>query len=211
MTASEQPASRAGPASRSGVPRGQDAAVPPPVFASPGQLPREDPADPSLLAELLPTYAIDVPFWTPGLRHTAAALGWRWLIMGPCLFVLALPAVAMLHMPFVGAALISLWAWQIWVLALGVAISLGAWAYRRAIRGRTGPFCIHCGYDLDGAPREGRCSECGRFFVRGIWEEYRRDPAFFRRRVAALRELPALPALDMRGPQPPPSSSPAQP
>ncbi len=79
---------------------------------------------------------------------------------------------------------------KIWISGVSVVVSLSIWGMRNAVRERKGVFCIHCGYDLSGSQAQGTCPECGRPYIVGICEEFKKDPAFFRTRFAALRSLP---------------------
>lgn len=159
--------------------------VPPPVHASVSHIATVGSSPFSTLSELFPAH--DIPLWTPSIADLLLALGWRWVIMTPALVVVLGPVIALLLLPVTRAALFSIWFLKIWLFALGVVATLVIWAYRNVVALRTGIFCIHCGYDLHAGPPTGVCPECGRRYVPGICDEYRKDPAFFRRRIAALR------------------------
>jgi hypothetical protein len=47
---------------------------------------------------------------------------------------------------------------------------------------RRPPFCIHCGYDLQGLPDNSRCPECGEPYTLAGCSAYQRDPVGYRRR-----------------------------
>jgi tRNA(Ile2) C34 agmatinyltransferase TiaS len=47
---------------------------------------------------------------------------------------------------------------------------------------RRAPFCIHCGYDLQGLPDNHRCPECGEHYTLASCADYQRDPIDFQRR-----------------------------
>ncbi|MFA6045957.1 MAG: hypothetical protein WC718_13325 [Phycisphaerales bacterium] len=163
--------------------------VPPPTGASPSHLPATDiTGGASLLASMLP--AGDVPFWRPGILALAAALGWRWIFMGPALLFTIAPIIAFAEAPGGRVGMMWLFTFKLWIFAISVVISLSIWALRNAVRQRKGVFCIHCGYDLSGSLAKGACPECGRPYIVGICDEYKKDPAFFRTRFAAIRSLP---------------------
>lgn len=163
--------------------------VPPATGASPSHLPASDvTGGASLLASLLP--AGDVPFWRPGLASMAAALGWRWIFMGPALLLTIAPVIAFAQAPRGTISVMWVATLKLWIFAISVVVSLSIWALRNAVRSRKGTFCIHCGYDLSGGQPQGACPECGRPYISGICQEYKKDPAFFRTRFAALRSLP---------------------
>lgn len=163
--------------------------VPPPTGASPSHLPvSEVSGGAPVLAALLP--AGDVPFWRPGIGTIAMTLGWRWIFMGPALLLSIGPIIAFAEAPSGTASMMWLLTLKLWIFAIGVVISLSIWGLRNSVRRRAGDFCIHCGYDLPGAHPQGICPECGRPYVVGICDEYKKDPAFFRTRFAAIRSLP---------------------
>ncbi|MBY0263376.1 MAG: hypothetical protein K2Q20_13595 [Phycisphaerales bacterium] len=168
--------------------------VPPAVHASPASLPPDQLAAIGQLGgetlHGLRTIAgmPEVRFWRPGLVDVAAAMGWWWTLLAPSLMVIASPLLLFAYSGW-GAIMVSIYTIKLWILALGIAITLYIRAVRRAVQVRTDPFCIHCGYSLSDAATT-RCPECGAAFTPGISDEYRKDPAFFRSRVAALRRLP---------------------
>jgi hypothetical protein len=131
----------------------------------------------------------DVPFWTPTWRDSARHLGWRWIFAIPAVFVLAL-----LLATLVGRGRYFLPVWMIGVkvlvilLAIPVLLLLEMW--RKTISSREDPFCIHCGYGLQGLPDHHRCPECGRPYSFAIINEYRRDPHWFKQRYKMLGRLP---------------------
>lgn len=146
--------------------------------------------DPVRVAVAAMTGSRGLRFWRPGAVDVARVLGWRWIIMGPALVLSIAPLL-----------LIPLWtAWSVtvlwvmglklWLLAVGSVITLWVWGVRQAVRARTGAFCIFCGYSLENRGLSGDCPECGRGFIAGLSDEYRKDPAFFRRRVDALKHAP---------------------
>ncbi len=140
-----------------------------------------------------PPSAEAVPFWTPTWRDVARHMGWRWLLFAPAVLLVAGLAAAFAFLP---------WHWWSWanvlvgygkliVTCVGLAVASVGVAVQSAIRVRSEPFCIHCGYDLTGLADGGRCPECGRTFSLKVVEEYRRDPQWFARRYRQRDEVPA--------------------
>lgn len=128
------------------------------------------------------------PFWKPRLRDSVRYLGWRILLVLLCSIALAaLIFVALRWSQFTWA--IALWKPIIMMVAIPILISLSAMG--SAMRARPDPFCIHCGYSLQGLPDHYPCPECGRPNCLRLIDEYRRDPAWF---VARCRNRLSLPS-----------------
>src|SRR5262249_31891301 len=67
---------------------------------------------------------------------------------------------------------------------------VGLYVMRLALRARAEPFCIFCGYSLQGLPERYRCPECERAYTPEMIADYRRDPEWFRQRWKMQRSLP---------------------
>lgn len=177
------------------------ASMPPPVFASAVDLPKPpaDALDPDFLIRWKDQ---QIPFWRPTVSYLLGAIGWRWVFMAPALFVLVgLPIFFALHP---GAArYLGCHTLFVWGFALAVGITLIEAAIQRGVRARHEPFCIHCGYSVEGLGESGQCPECGRFFIRPLIDEFRKDPQFFAHRVRkALSHPPSEPFPAGEGPTP---------
>ncbi|MBI4719555.1 MAG: hypothetical protein HY763_17295 [Planctomycetes bacterium] len=149
--------------------------VPPPVFATP--------LDVAAGGESAPTW------WQPGWHDIARFVGWRWVLLAPALGVVAAFVGAFLWAPLRGVLLIV--GAKLLLLVAAVALSLAAYVIRRAVRARTEPFCIFCGYNLTGLPDNYRCPECGRPYTWRLVDEYRKDPLWFAARWKMHTQHPA--------------------
>ena len=89
-----------------------------------------------------------------------------------------------------------LWWFGAKVLALTLAVPVIAWGHLRdkATKARRDPFCLHCGWTLNGLPQEGNCPECGRAFKMQVVEMFRRDPAWV---IAYWRSAHKPPPVDL--------------
>lgn len=124
-----------------------------------------------------------VRWWKPSLATLLGELGWAWwLLLGLCTLVLA-GWVAIL--PFAG--IWGLVTYKIALLGVVVILTIRSKAVRRILAARREPFCIHCGYSLDGLDAFGDCPECGMPYSLAVVEDYRRDPAWFIRRYEMAR------------------------
>lgn len=131
----------------------------------------------------------DVPFWRPGAAEIAKALGWKWLILLPCLLVVIGGPVFAVTLPGVVMHGLS-GEIKLWILAIGASITLILSAIKRGVAARKDAFCIHCGYSLESLSETGRCPECGRTYVRSMVDEFRKDPHFFEVRYKKLKSHP---------------------
>ena len=145
---------------------------------------REPPPIPRVLRtpeEIPPEEGGGRVWWRPSLAEVRPGLvTWQWVIVGAIVVPLVL----------LGAA-VSFWSWLSvlswfyeWVLGLGVlAVGFVAViverAYAAARKGRTDPYCIHCGYRLVGLPDHHHCPECGRPYSFELNAEYRQNPDWF--------------------------------
>ena len=129
-----------------------------------------------------------IRWWRPGWGDLARHVGYRWVYLLPAAVLLVLGLASLLFTPLNG------WFAVLGVKMIGVsvavAVSLAAYVIRVAVRARTEPFCIFCGYDLTGLPDHYRCPECGRQYTWALIAEYRRDPHSFILRWKALQQLP---------------------
>jgi hypothetical protein len=128
------------------------------------------------------------PFWKPRLRDSIRYLGWRILLLVLSSAVLsALIYAASRWSQFTWA--ITLWKPIVMMVAIPILISLSA--IGSAMRARPDPFCIHCGYSLQGLPDHYPCPECGRPNCLRLIDEYRRDPAWFVARCKSRLIIPS--------------------
>jgi hypothetical protein len=120
----------------------------------------------------------DVTWWKPGFVYAARMMGWKWLFLLPTVAVIAMLAFAPTY-PMVWQLLWVVLGVKLLIVSLLLPFGLVSHAFSNAIKSRAGPFCIHCGYALEGLPDNHRCPECGRPYRIALIEEYRRDPQAF--------------------------------
>lgn len=130
-------------------------------------------------------------WYMPTMGERARLLGWRWLYFVPAVLLVPLALV----LPFMVFLI-----WKLLVVAVALPMGALARSARHALRLRTEPFCIHCGYGLTGLPEGHRCPECGVAFSLFEMEEYRRDPHWFIRRRKLVKELPPRDPVFHAGP-----------
>jgi hypothetical protein len=164
--------------------RAPQAPLPPEVIASP--------------SEAAWLHEPDVPFWRPGVCDMLKHIGWRWIMLVPLailiLLVLMIPfRLDLIQWIFIGGGKLA-------VFAIGLPILLAGHVLREAVRARTEPFCIHCGYDLTNLPDFHECPECGRFYSLRLNAEYRRDPRWFIERCRMHKELPPIAPVGFAAP-----------
>ncbi|GMV25608.1 MAG: hypothetical protein AMXMBFR58_16390 [Phycisphaerae bacterium] len=162
--------------------------VPPRVHGSPSDLPAP-PLD-ALSLEFV-TFDGDVPFWRPGVTDILRGIGWFWLLLFPALaLVVLIPASPLIFWRGGLLAQSIGWTYKLWILAVGVVITIVVRSVRRGVQVRKDLFCIHCGYSLDGLAESGSCPECGRPYLLSVAREYKKDPGFFVTRYKASRKVP---------------------
>lgn len=147
--------------------------VPSAIHASPSDMPGDPVEEPT--------------WWRPSLAESLRQLGWRWVFMMPVALIVV-AVVAALFIP--GIALYLFASVKLILFAGGIAVSLAAHGLRQVVRGRSEPFCIHCGYNLTGLPDKHGCPECGRPYSWSVIAEYRKDPQWFIQRWRERRKLP---------------------
>jgi hypothetical protein len=135
-----------------------------------------------------PSYGDDVPFWKPDFADIVKHLGWRWILFLPAFLIIA--ALVALPWTYQYSGVLLIGGGKLLVLGIGIAITTAGTAIRSAVKQRTGPFCIHCGYDLTGLEEGHLCPECGRPFSLKLIEEYRRDPHWFVQRYKNGKDGP---------------------
>jgi hypothetical protein len=144
-----------------------------------------------------PSYGSDVPFWKPDLIDTMRHLGWRWIMFLPAIALM----VAIFTLPFYGFTFALLYGGgKLLLFCFGIAATTAGKAIKDAMKQRTDPFCIHCGYDLIGLPDGHNCPECGRPFSLALIDEYRRDPNWFIQRYKLGRNQPRAQEPFLAGP-----------
>src|SRR5262245_48842847 len=135
-------------------------------------------------ADVRPGPDDEIRWWRPGWHDVVEYVGWRWLLIIPAIGLIALILVSWLTgwvVPFVlrrNPAFVAAEA-KLGIIAGGIALSCIAYVTRRAVRARSEPFCIYCGYNLSNLPDDYRCPECGRPYTWKLIAEYRRDPHWF--------------------------------
>jgi len=148
--------------------------VPPEVMASPGQVPQ--------------TASGEIDWWRPGWHDSVRFIGYRWIFLTPA--VLFLVAVAWFCVNRGMRDLIFVIGAKLLMLSAAIAFALAGYVYKRAVRARSEPFCIFCGYNLTDLPDHYRCPECGSPYSLALIAEYRRDPRWFIERYNASKRLP---------------------
>jgi hypothetical protein len=119
-------------------------------------------------------------WWTPGWDDIWRHMGWRWILFLPLVGLIGLSVV------YIESPHSTGWLWNftlifgkglVWVIALPFVAA--GYAISSAVAARKDPFCIHCGYDLNGLPDHHKCPECGLPYNWTTIEEYRRNPKWF--------------------------------
>lgn len=152
-------------------------------------------------ADMLEPYDAQTSFWLPDWKQSLRLLGWRWIyVVGLAILVAFLAWVLMFRGRFLILSFSGLIVKGIIFMVAG-AVSLLVYLRKGAIRLRTDPFCIHCGYSLEGHQDGAICPECGLRASFRVCDEYRRDPHWFieRYRKRAHVVSPGV-ALDVPAP-----------
>lgn len=169
--------------------------------SDPTRLPleRQVPAEPVASPALLPPSVgpDDEQWYLPGYAQMARLLGWRWVFVLPAVAVVIAAAMIPLHPWLLNVLLAS---WKLVIMAVAIPVGVLAKYARNAVRSRSDPFCIHCGYGLSGLPDHHVCPECGRVYELAMVEEYRRDPHWFIERHRRRLDLPTPPVPFDAGP-----------
>lgn len=144
--------------------------IPPAIHATPADV-RPGPDD-------------EIRWWKPGWHDVAEYVGWRWWLIVPAIGCIALILFSWMsgwNGPFPmprnpGTVAVEA---KVGLFAGALALSCVLYVTRRAVRARSEPFCIFCGYNLSNLPDDYRCPECGRPYTWKLIDEYRRDPHWF--------------------------------
>lgn len=172
-----------------------DASAAPPTHpATPPRTPTPPPIILRTPSDIRPDPDGSIRWYRPSLGTILRHMGWRIVLVVP--LALLLLATGLLGSWGMLPQLL-VWGAKLWILAIGGAVALFAWAVGQAVRHRADPFCIHCGYTLLGLPDHHRCPECGRPYSLALVAEYRRDPHWFVQRWKTTHpvESPPIAAL----------------
>jgi hypothetical protein len=149
-------------------------------------------------ASPLPFDDSEGPWWFPGWWEVAKLLGWRWIFAMPLLGLLGILLLAVVDLRYINFFIIIGFKAIIFLVAAPIAVL--ASMMRSAVQMRKDPFCIHCGYGLEGLPDHYKCPECGRNYSLALVHEYRRNPHWFIERAKSARSLPVTHAPFAAGP-----------
>jgi hypothetical protein len=153
------------------------ATVPPPTLASPHHIDFGDGPE---------------RWWTPSWQDIMPHIGWRWVLVLPVVVVSVLFVIYVLLPRWIRGRVswISIFG-RYAMMFVALPFVVVGYAISKAVSGRKDPFCIHCGYGLNGLPDHHRCPECGMPYEWATIEEYRRDPKWFIKRWRERHKIPA--------------------
>jgi hypothetical protein len=117
-------------------------------------------------------------WWRPPARDVIRQMTWRWALLLPVSLAVGLIVAA--HVRSHDQTFLAYLGIKLLVITFLLPALMWDHFRQRAIRARTDPFCIHCGWTLRGLPQEGRCPECGQPYRMKVVEMYRRDPQWVR-------------------------------
>lgn len=162
--------------------------TPPPSHAAAPLHPSVPPSVVATPHDVVPFAEGEIRWWRPSCGEVCRKVGWRWLLLTPALgLILLWVATWYLLIPDAVFYMLEI---KLLIFCAAIAISMGAFVARTAIRARREPFCIYCGYCLEGLPDNYRCPECGRPYTWALIDEYRRDPHWFIERWRRRSEIP---------------------
>jgi hypothetical protein len=162
---------------------------------SPSQLSAETIAVPAQLHSAVaggPAAPREMRWYLPGIGETMRLMGWRIIYFVPAAIFLVLGFLVLFNWWLI--QIFFFW-WKLVIIAVALPVGVATRTARNAIRLRTEPFCIHCGYDLTGLPDGHICPECGMQFHHAVINEYRRDPHWFIKRYNMRQQHPAAEAF----------------
>lgn len=118
----------------------------------------------------------DIRWYRPTIGERLKLMGWKNLLWIPPIGMLAILFFSLLHPDWWG---MMIGGWKLALMIILLPLAMLGTAAHHAIRQRTEPFCIHCGYCTFGFPDGHRCPECGEPISHSATDEYRRDPKWF--------------------------------
>ena len=154
----------------------------PATVSVPPEIPPAAPATRAItMADIQPDADGKIDWWKPSFADVWKYLPWRFAWALIVLAALAVGTLALMAFGYFGGLfrlVIEMW-WQLAGLLLAIVAAGAAVAKKTIYQSRTTPFCIHCGYGLEGLADHYRCPECGRPYSYALIEDYRRDPTWF--------------------------------